>query len=74
MPEKLGHGFDVQQCFQAAKKKGYKVFGVQAGNECWSGPKAQDTYGKYGTLLAICLGGKGGALTNDVYRIVRKTV
>ena len=72
MPEKLGDDLDtVQQCFEAVKEKGYEVFGVQAGNECWSGPEAQDTYGKYGSVATIYwAGGKGGVSTSSVYRIV----
>ncbi|XP_031570719.1 uncharacterized protein LOC116305038, partial [Actinia tenebrosa] len=32
------------RCSEEAKGKGYKVFGLQWYGECWSGPKAHETY------------------------------
>ena len=58
----------LQSCKQAAAFRGYTVFGIQNGVECWSGPSAANTYNKYGTSTK-CLNGVGGPWANDVYRV-----
>jgi hypothetical protein len=49
-----------------AEKNGYKVFSVQHGNQCFSGPHAEKTYNKYGSSNK-CSNGVGGSWANDVY-------
>ena len=51
-----------------AVKRRYRVFGVQHGGQCFSGPHAHRTYGRYGRSNR-CRNGKGGAWANDVYLI-----
>ncbi len=58
----------LEDCKQEAAFRGYTVFGIQNGVECWSGPNAANTYDKYGTSTA-CTNGLGGPWANDVYRI-----
>ena len=58
----------IQSCKQEAAFRGYTVFGIQHGIECWSGPNAANTYNKYGPSDK-CNNGLGGAWANDVYRI-----
>ena len=59
----------VEKCFQAALSKGYSVFAIQDGGQCFTSKKAIATYKKYGTS-SECLGnGRGGPMANDVYEI-----
>ena len=58
----------VAQCQALAHAAGYDVFGVQIGSECYTGPRAHLTYNQYGEA-GNCLNGKGGPLSNTVYRI-----
>ena len=58
----------LQDCKEAAAFRGYTVFGIQNGVECWSGPDAPSTYDKYGPSTA-CRNGLGGPWANDVYKI-----
>ena len=37
------------RCAEIAKKKGYKVFGLQFYGECWSGPLAEAKFAEYGS-------------------------
>ena len=69
MPVSLPRGSNLlQDCKQAAAFRGYTVFGIQNGVECWSGPNAPSTYSKYGSSTA-CSNGLGGPWANDVYQI-----
>ncbi|XP_035695381.1 uncharacterized protein LOC118429108 [Branchiostoma floridae] len=56
------------KCYQVAKDRGFMVFGVQNGGQCFGSPIAGGTYRKYGPSSG-CRGGKGGRWANDVYRI-----
>ncbi|XP_015775212.1 PREDICTED: uncharacterized protein LOC107353382, partial [Acropora digitifera] len=60
--------FAIQKCAYAALKRGYRMFGVQDGGWCASGPRARYTFAKYGRSRR-CRNGKGGPWANDVYRI-----
>ena len=45
------------------------MFGVQNGEECWSGPKGvEKTYNKH-KVSKKCKNGLGGSWANSVYRI-----
>ena len=58
------------QCAEFAAARGYKVFAVQFGGECYSGPNAHETYAKYGQALdSDCNNGVGGRRRNSVYRV-----
>lgn len=70
MPEKLPEKRNdlLESCKQEAAFRGYEVFGIQNGVECWSGPNAASTYNKHG-VSNKCRNGFGGPWANDVYRI-----
>ncbi|XP_032241916.1 uncharacterized protein LOC5516255 [Nematostella vectensis] len=58
----------LQYCFKLAVSRGYRVFAMQFGNECYTGANAHNTYSKYGSGSG-CSGGTGGGWHNDVYQI-----
>ena len=58
----------VAKCAKAAAEKGYKVFAVQDGGQCFSSDDAKSTYKKYGSSTA-CIDQKGGPMANSVYEI-----
>lgn len=58
----------IRKCAMVAVNRGYNTFSVQDGGQCFSGPRAQYTFAKYGRSNR-CRGGKGGPWANDVYRL-----
>ena len=66
-----GLKFAVRDCARQARKRGYRVFAVQNGGECFMGPRAKITYKRYGPSKK-CRGGKGAPWANDVYKIIIK--
>jgi len=58
----------VEKCEQYAKKHHWSVFAVQHGGDCYTGPKAHETYNKY-RKVGNCKHGKGGRWAQDVYRV-----
>ena len=66
MPDNLGDVDSIRECAVLAKNQGFKAFGLQDGVECWSGPRAHETFKKYGSA-DNCLDRMGGQLANDVY-------
>ena len=66
-----GLKYAVRDCARQARKRGYKVFAVQNGGECFMGPRAKITYNKYGPSKK-CRGGKGGPWANNVYILIIK--
>ena len=66
-----GLKFAVRDCAHQARKRGYKLFAVQNGGECFLGPGAKITHNKYGRSTK-CQGGKGGLWANDVYQLIIK--
>ena len=75
IPEHLGNENDaskvIESCFIRAWNKGFKVFAVRYGKECWSSKDANETYNKFGSAND-CLGGIGGHYSNAVYQITGK--
>ena len=61
----------IQQCADYAAARGYEVFGVQDEGECFTGPKAHETYAKYGQADDDdgCKNGLGGWYRNDIYEV-----
>jgi len=59
---------DINKCANYAKAHHWRMFAVQNGGECFTGPHAQDTYDKFGTAKN-CHGGKGGGWANEVYEV-----
>ncbi|CAH1257629.1 MUC5AC [Branchiostoma lanceolatum] len=60
----------IHRCYQVALSRGFTVFAVQNGGQCFSSKTAQDTYWKYGRSLSCGYDGKGGPWSNQVYQIV----
>ncbi|KXJ27731.1 hypothetical protein AC249_AIPGENE16919 [Exaiptasia diaphana] len=58
----------LAKCFEAAKAKGLKVFGIQYDGECYSSPNGLSTYKKYGPGTG-CTDGVGENWVNDVYSV-----
>ena len=56
-----------KNCFEEAKAGGYTFFALQDGGYCFASIDP-DTYKKYGSSSA-CWDGKGGQMTNNVYRL-----
>ncbi len=56
----------LKKCALAASRAGYKVFGIQNKAECWSGPKAENTYNEDGSSTG-CKSGAGINNENYVY-------
>lgn len=63
-----GHRNAVAKCAKLARKRGYKVFALQYGGQCFSGARAHLGYSRYGPSNK-CRRGLGGAYANDVYRV-----
>ena len=59
----------IEKCYEAAKKRGFKVFAVQNGGWCASGFSAIKTFNKYGRSSACKQDGEGGPWANQVYYI-----
>ena len=57
-----------QNCLEAAKKRGFKVFALQDGGQCF-GSDNLNSYKKYGGSTQ-CSDGKGGPFANSVYEII----
>lgn len=57
----------VRKCALEAAKMGYKVFAVQDGGACFSGPFAHVNYSVHGETMMCPIGGKGGSLVSEVY-------
>ena len=58
----------VQNCLEAAKSRGYKIFAIQDGGQCF-GSTNINSHKKYGISTDCLYGGKGGPMANDVYKI-----
>ena len=55
----------------AALRRGYKVFAVENGGECYSGRLAYRTYNRYGPTNR-CRKGRGGSWAMDVYKFGKR--
>lgn len=66
----------IDKCYRAARKRGFKVFSVQHGGQCFSSSTAQKTFNKHGVSSACNFDGEGAAWNNQVYFIKgeRKTI
>ena len=59
----------IHKCYEAAKRRGYRIFALQDSGWCASSSTAEFTYDKYGTHDACASDGEGGPLANQVYFI-----
>ncbi|XP_035674439.1 uncharacterized protein LOC118414482 isoform X3 [Branchiostoma floridae] len=57
----------IEKCYQVAKSRGFSVFAVQNGGECFGSATALGTYKKYGPSSSCKADGEGGAWANEVY-------
>ena len=57
----------IAKCAVAAMRRGYRMFAVQNGGQCFSSATAPLTFNKYGKSTACWSGGKGGPWANEVY-------
>jgi len=58
----------IQDCMMLTSLKRYRAFGIQYGDECWTGPNAHLYYNKHGPS-DTCANEKGGSWSNYVYII-----
>jgi hypothetical protein len=58
----------IVKCYNYAKSKGYKYFGIQDGGHCQGSNNLAEAQ-KYGPST-VCSNGKGGPWANDVYEIL----
>ena len=58
----------IRYCYLEALMKGFVMFGLQDGGQCWGGTFIDHKHSKYG-LSKDCHDGKGGIWSNDVYKI-----
>lgn len=65
------HKDPINACAMAALRRGYKVFAVENGGECYSGPRAYQTYNRYGPTNR-CRRGRGGSWAMDVYKFGKR--
>ena len=61
----------VQLCAREAQKRGWSMFAVENGRECWTSSDAGKNYKKYGSST-LCKNGRGGPWALDVYQIDSK--
>ncbi|XP_078371988.1 uncharacterized protein LOC144655582 isoform X3 [Oculina patagonica] len=59
----------IKKCYNAAKKRGFKIFALQNGGWCASSDEAEKTFNKYGKSGNCHKNGKGGPWANQVYYI-----
>ena len=60
--------FAIRKCALVSAALGYKMFAIQHGGWCATGPHAHRTFARYGRSNR-CRNGKGGPWANDVYRV-----
>ena len=56
------------KCAVTAFNRGFEVFGIKDGGQCFTGPHARKTYAAHG-VSHECRGGYGGGSAIDVYKI-----
>ena len=57
----------IRLCYEVAKSKGYSIFALQHGGQCFAG--GGEEYMKHGKATN-CGGGKGGGYANSVYSVI----
>ena len=62
----------VQKCYQAALKRDFPGFAVQAGGYCSSSKDMLETYNTYGPATNCAANGEGGSWSNEVYLILKQ--
>ena len=57
----------IEKCAIVARKRGFRMFSVQYGGECYGSVTAEKTFDRYGKSDNCKGDGKGGAWANRVY-------
>ena len=65
----IAQDLGVQGCYKWTRNKGYTVFGVQYGGQCYTTATAEETYDKYGSGRGCSSAGTGAGWLNEVYKI-----
>ncbi|XP_078603388.1 uncharacterized protein LOC144877354 [Branchiostoma floridae x Branchiostoma japonicum] len=60
----------VEKCYQVALSRGFPVFALQNGGECFGSADGLNTYNKHGNSAACAADGEGGLWANEVYKII----
>ena len=61
------------KCALAAFNRGFEVFGIEDGGQCFTGPHAHKTYAVHGASDRCRAGGYGGEWAIDVYKITGRS-
>ncbi|XP_019630028.1 PREDICTED: uncharacterized protein LOC109474217 [Branchiostoma belcheri] len=59
----------IQKCYQVALSRGFPMFSVQDGGQCFGSADGLNTYNRYGPTTTCAEDGEGGAWGNEVYKI-----
>ncbi|XP_035700339.1 uncharacterized protein LOC118432826 [Branchiostoma floridae] len=59
----------IEKCYQAASSRGFTVFAVQNGGQCFGSADGLNTFNRHGSSTACAANGKGGPWGNNVYKI-----
>ncbi|XP_078695320.1 uncharacterized protein LOC144924223 isoform X2 [Branchiostoma floridae x Branchiostoma belcheri] len=59
----------IEKCFQVAASRGFPVFSVQHGGQCFGSADGLSTYMKHGPSSDCAADGKGASWANQVYQI-----
>ncbi|XP_078617279.1 uncharacterized protein LOC144885271 [Branchiostoma floridae x Branchiostoma japonicum] len=59
----------IDKCYQVAVSRGFTMFAVQHGGQCFGSADGINTYKKYGPSTACKEDGEGGPDANEVYQI-----
>ncbi|XP_066266631.1 uncharacterized protein [Branchiostoma lanceolatum] len=60
----------IEKCFEVALSRGFPVFSVQHGGQCFGSADGLNTYNKHGPSSDCEGDGEGGAWANEVYQII----
>ncbi|XP_068706122.1 uncharacterized protein [Montipora foliosa] len=71
-PNYKGRKYALFKCARAALDKGYKVFGIENGGQCFASTSGDKRYHKYGASKDCKDDGKGGPWSLQVYRFSAK--
>ncbi|XP_078572315.1 uncharacterized protein LOC144859496 [Branchiostoma floridae x Branchiostoma japonicum] len=59
----------IEKCYQVALSRGFPMFAVQHGGQCFGSANGLNTYNKYGPSTTCAADGEGGPWGNEVYMI-----
>ncbi|XP_078581991.1 CUB and sushi domain-containing protein 1-like [Branchiostoma floridae x Branchiostoma japonicum] len=59
----------IEKCYQVSLSRGFPMFGLHDGGQCFGSADGLNTYKKHGPSTVCAFDGKGGPLGNEVYKI-----